>query len=161
MNLFRLILLLLGAAWTAHASSPNVLFICVDDLKPLLGCYGDRTVRSVNIDRFAATGMLFERAYCNQAVCAPSRNALMTGVRPTTLGIYDLGTNFRYTASNAVTLSQYFMQHGYRAEALGKIFHVGHGNHDDPASWSVPHWHAKVVAYALATNRARNELSRE
>src|SRR6185503_13110319 len=116
---------------------------------------------SPNIDRLAQRGVLFERAYCNQAVCAPSRNALMTGVRPTALGIYDLGTNFRVASSNAVTLSQYFMGHGYRAEALGKIFHVGHGNHDDPASWSVPHWHAKVVAYALSTNRGRNELSRE
>lgn len=145
----------------AHAAAPNVLLICVDDLKPLLGCYGDRTIRSPNIDRFAATAMLFERAYCNQAVCAPSRNALMTGMRPTTLGIYDLGTNFRFAATNAVTLSQYFMRHGYRAEALGKIFHVGHGNHDDAASWSVPHWHAKVIAYALSTNRRHDELSRE
>ena len=156
-----LILWFLSAVCAAHASAPNILLICIDDLKPVLGCYGDRTIRSPNIDRFAASAMLFDRAYCNQAVCAPSRNTLMTGVRPTTLGIYDLGTNFRYATSNAVTLSQYFMQQGYRAEALGKIFHVGHGNHDDPASWSVPHWHAKVVAYALATNRARNELSRE
>jgi len=161
MNLFRVILCLLSGLCVAHAAAPNVLLICVDDLKPLLGCYGDRTVRSPNIDRFAASAMLFERAYCNQAVCAPSRNALMTGMRPTSLGIYDLGTNFRFAASNAVTLSQYFMRHDYRAEALGKIFHVGHGNHDDPASWSVPHWHAKVVAYALSTNRGRNELSRE
>ena len=82
-NSFRLALFLLGAVCSAHASPPNVLLICIDDLKPLLGCYGDRTVRSPNIDRFAASAMLFERAYCNQAVCAPSRNALLTGVRPT------------------------------------------------------------------------------
>ena len=150
----------LFAGW-AQAATPNVLLICVDDLKPLLGCYGDPTVKSPNIDRFSKSGMLFESAYCNQAVCAPSRNALMTGMRPTSLGIYDLGTNFRFAASNAVTLSQYFMRHGYRAEALGKIFHVGHGNHDDPASWSMPHWHTKVVAYALPQNRGRNELTRE
>ena len=164
MNWFKAIfgiLWIFCAACAQAAAAPNVLLICVDDLKPVLGCYGDRTVKSPNIDRLAATGMLFERAYCNQAVCAPSRNALMTGVRPTTLGIYDLGTNFRFAASNAVTLPQYFMQQGYRAEALGKIFHVGHGNHDDPASWSVPHWHAKVIAYALSTNRRHDELSRE
>ena len=83
----------------------------------------------------------------------------MTGVRPTTLGIYDLGTNFRLSASNAVTLSQYFMRHGYRAEALGKIFHVGHGNHEDPASWSVKHFGGKSVAYVLPENREK--LSRE
>jgi iduronate 2-sulfatase len=161
----RRILVALYLFWTCcaqgAAEKPNVLLICVDDLKPLLGCYGERTVKSPNIDRLAVQGMLFERAYCNQAVCAPSRNALMTGVRPTSLGIYDLGTNFRLAAPEAVTLSQYFMQHGYRAQALGKIFHVGHGNHDDSASWSVPHWNAKVIAYALPENRSTNVLSRE
>ena len=160
MRVLWIVLCFLSACG-AQAAKPNVLLICVDDLKPLLGCYGERVVKSPNIDRLAASGMLFERAYCNQAVCAPSRNALMTGMRPTSLGIYDLGTNFRFAASNAVTLSQYFMRHGYRAEALGKIFHVGHGNHDDPASWSVPHWHAKVIAYALSTNRPHDELTRE
>lgn len=143
------------------ATKPNVLLICVDDLKPLLGCYGDKKVQTPNIDRLARRSVLFERAYCNQAVCAPSRNSLMTGVRPTTLGIYDLGTNFRSGASNAVTLSQYFMRHGYRAEGLGKIFHVGHGNHEDPASWSVPHHQVKSIAYALPESRANAELTRE
>src|SRR5687767_6217458 len=135
------------------AGKPNVLLICVDDLKPKLGCYGDKVIKSPHIDRLAARGMMFERAYCNQAVCAPSRNALLTGVRPTRMGIYDLGTNFRLASSNAVTLSQYFMRHGYRTEALGKIFHVGHGNHEDAASWSVPHWKANSIAYVLPENR--------
>jgi len=139
----------------AAATRPNVLFICVDDLKPLLGCYGDKVIKSPNIDRLAARGVVFERAYCNQAVCAPSRNSLLTGVRPTTLGIYDLGTNFRRASSNAVTLPQYFMQHGYRAEALGKIFHVGHGNHDDAASWSVPLFKANSIAYVLPENKTK------
>ena len=149
------------AARAVAANKPNVLLICVDDLKPALGCYGDKVIKSPNIDRLAARGVLFERAYCNQAVCAPSRNALMTGVRPTTMGIYDLGTNFRLASSNAVTLSQYFMRHGYRAEALGKIFHVGHGNHEDPASWSVPHFKANSIAYALPESRANQGLTRE
>ena len=140
---------------------PNVLLICVDDLKPLLGCYGEKKIRTPNVDRLARRSVLFERAYCNQAVCAPSRNALMTGVRPTTHGIYDLGTNFRAANSNAVTLSQYFMRHGYRAEALGKIFHVGHGNREDPASWSVPHFPVKSIAYVLPESRAKGELTRE
>src|SRR5947207_442628 len=70
---------------------PNVLFICVDDLKPVLGCYGDKRIHSPNIDRLAQHAMLFEHAYCNQAVCAPSRNSLLTGMRPTSAGIYDLG----------------------------------------------------------------------
>ncbi len=158
-------LLILCLPWLSHAAAdapkPNVLFIAVDDLKPLLGCYGDKTIKSPNIDRLAARGVVFDRAYCNQAVCAPSRNSLMTGVRPTKLGIYDLGTNFRVASSNAVTLSQYFMQHGYRAEALGKIFHVGHGNHEDPASWSVPHFQQKSIAYVLPESRANQSLTRE
>jgi iduronate 2-sulfatase len=146
---------LLGAT-----AKPNVLFICVDDLKPLLGCYGDKSIQSPNIDRLAKRGILFERAYCNQALCAPSRNSLLTGVRPTASGIYDLGTNFRASAPDTVTLPQHFMQHGYRAEGVGKIFHVGHGNHEDPASWSVPHFPAKSIFYALPENREKG-LTRE
>lgn len=145
----------------AATPRPNVLLICVDDLKPALGCYGDKGIKSPNIDRLAARSVLFERAYCNQAVCAPSRNSLMTGMRPTSLGIYDLGTNFRAAVPNAVTLSQYFMQSGYRAQGLGKIFHVGHGNHEDPASWSVPHFSAKSIAYLLPESRSNQGLTRE
>jgi iduronate 2-sulfatase len=147
----------LGAALAADvpAGKPNVLLICVDDLKPLLGCYGAPLVKSPNIDRLAARGLLFERAFCNQAVCAPSRNALMTGLRSQTLGIYDLGTNFRKSRPDAVTLAQHFQRNGYRTEALGKIMHVGHGNREDEASWSVPHFQAKTVSYALPENREK------
>ncbi|MHB8955510.1 MAG: sulfatase-like hydrolase/transferase [Pirellulaceae bacterium] len=151
----------LSAAVETRSAQPNVLLICVDDLKPLLGCYGDTTVKSPNIDRLAARSVLFERAYCNQAVCAPSRNALLTGRRPQTLGIYDLGTNFRLSRADAVSLPQLFRQQGWRAEGLGKIFHVGHGNHEDPVSWSVPHWQANVVAYALPESKAKQQLTRE
>ncbi len=79
--------LLSVAAAAAPIRKPNVLLICVDDLNPLLGCYGAPLIKTPNMDRLAARGLLFERAYCNQAVCAPSRNALMTGLRPPTLGI--------------------------------------------------------------------------
>ena len=140
-----------GPVLAEAAPKTNVLLICVDDLKPLLGCYGDKTVKSPSIDRLASRGVVFERAYCNQAVCAPSRNALMTSLRPMSLGIYDLGTFFRKAVPDAVTLSQQFMKNGYRAEAMGKIFHVGHGNHNDEDSWSVPHWH-RGATYALKTN---------
>jgi iduronate 2-sulfatase len=140
---------------------PNVLLICIDDLKPALGCYGDKLAKTPNIDALAARGIVFERAYCNQAVCSPSRNALLTGLRSQTLGIYDLGTNFRAAVPDAVTLPQQFKRHGYKSEGLGKIFHVGHGNHEDPASWSVPHWRANVVAYALPESRAKKGETRE
>jgi iduronate 2-sulfatase len=157
---FILATLLLSAGLRA-ADKPNVLFICVDDLKPLLGCYGDKSAKSPNIDRLAARGMRFDMAFCNQAVCAPSRNSLLTGLRPPTLGIYDLGTNFRSSRPDAVTLPQYFKQQGWRTEAMGKIFHVGHGNHEDPASWSVPHWQANVVAYALDASKSKTGPTRE
>ena len=142
------------AAPATPPAKPNVLFICVDDLKPLLGCYGDPVAKTPNVDRLAARAVRFKAAYCNQAVCAPSRNALMTGLRPTTLGVYDLPTFFRKAAPDAVTVAQYFKQNGWRTEALGKIFHVGHGNTEDPASWTVPHWRPQVQnQYALAQNR--------
>ena len=134
------------------AAKPNVLLICVDDLKPLLGCYGDAVVKSPNIDRLAARGVLFEKAFCNQAVCSPSRNALLTGLRSQSLGIYDLATNFRKAVPDAVTLPQHFKNNGYRAEGLGKIFHVGHGNVNDVASWSLPHFTPKTISYALKEN---------
>jgi iduronate 2-sulfatase len=140
---------------------PNVLMICVDDLKPVLGCYGDKLVKSPSIDKLAACSVQFDLAFCNQAVCSPSRNALLTGLRPQTLGIYDLGTNFRRARPDAITLPQFFKQHGWRAEGMGKIFHVGHGNTNDEASWSLPHWNAKVVAYALPESKAQQGLTRE
>jgi iduronate 2-sulfatase len=146
---------------TVHGAMnrPNILFIAVDDLKPNLGCYGDVLAKSPNLDRLAARGMKFERAYCNQAVCAPSRNALLTGVRPTTMGIYDLGTNFRKAIPDAVTLPQFFKQNGYRSEGMGKIFHVGHGNVEDPISWSVPFKNAHVIAYSK--RRGTDGITRE
>jgi iduronate 2-sulfatase len=140
--------------------NPNILLICVDDLKPVAGCYGGMA-KTPHMDELAKCGVLFERAYCNQAVCAPSRNSLMTGRRPQSLGIYDLGTNFRKAAPDAVTLAQHFKTNGWRAEAMGKIFHVGHGNTEDAVSWSVPHFQAKSIAYHLPQSSATEGLTRE
>ena len=117
--------ILLASALSSFAGKPNILFICVDDLKPVLGCYGDKIAKTPNIDRLASRSTLFERAYCNQAICAPSRISLLTGLRPDTLGIYDLFTNFRLVRPDAETLPQVFMKAGYRTEALGKILHPG------------------------------------
>lgn len=128
------------AARAQNAPAPrkpmNVLFIAADDLRPALGCYGDPWAITPNIDRLAATGTVFERNYCQQAVCAPSRNSLMTGLRPDSIGIYNLQTFFRTTVPDVVTLPQQFKAHGYTTARLGKIFHPSHGNHDDPLSWS-------------------------
>lgn len=154
------------AAHAAHAAAgapprPHVLFIAVDDLKPTIAAYGDRIAKTPNLDRLAARGLLFENAYCNQAVCAASRNTLLVGSRSTTLGIYNLGTNFRRAVPDAVTLPQYFLRHGYRTEGMGKIFHVGHGNTDDTASWSVPFLKDSVVDYALPASTEGGKLTRE
>lgn len=137
----------------AAAPKPNILLICVDDLKPALGCYGDALARTPELDRLAGRAVLFERAYCNQAVCSPSRNALLTGLRPQTIGIYDLETNFRAGAPEAPTLPQWLQRAGYHAQSLGKIFHLGHNNFDDRASWSVPAWNPRAPQYALAENQ--------
>jgi iduronate 2-sulfatase len=145
----------------SFSAQPNVLLLCVDDLKPAIGCYGDKLAITPNLDRLAARGVRFERAFCNQSVCAPSRNNLLLGSRSTSLGIYGLDRNFRTAVPNAVTMTQHFMKHGYRAEAIGKILHTGHGNHDDDASWSVPTHKEKVVEYLDPKNSANGQLTRE
>jgi iduronate 2-sulfatase len=157
-NSLRITLTVLFACvFTAAAEEskkPNVLLICVDDLKPLLGCYGDPHAKTPSFDRLAKRSVVFDAAYCNQAVCAPSRHALMTGLRPQTLGIYDLATRFRSSRPDAITMAQHFRKQGYRAEAMGKIFHVGHGNGEDVASWDVPHFSAwRTGMYQAPENR--------
>jgi iduronate 2-sulfatase len=151
-------LLPLGAQEKARR---NVLLICVDDLKPTLGCYGDPLAKTPNVDKLAARGMRFNRASCTQAVCAPSRNNLMLGSRSTSLGIYDLSVNFRKAVPDAITMPQWFMKHGYRAEAVGKILHTGHGNVDDAASWSVPTVPFHVVEYLKPESTDGGKLTRE
>ncbi len=129
------------------AAQPNVLLIAIDDLRPELGCYGDKYIQSPNIDAFAATGRLFTRAYCQQAVCNPSRTSLMTGLRPDSIGVTHNHIHFRTNKPDVVTLSQHFMRHGYHAQAIGKIYHgfLADGTSKttwdtlgDPPSWSVP-----------------------
>lgn len=119
---------------------PNVLFIAVDDLRVELGCYGQDHVLSPNIDRLAEEGLLFERAYCQQTVCNPSRASLLTGLRPDTLRVWDLPTHFRDTVADVVTLPQHFKNNGFHTQCIGKIFHNWRQENwkGDPASWSVP-----------------------
>ena len=119
---------------------PNILFIAVDDLRTEINCFGAKHMHTPNLDRLANRGIIFERAYCQQAVCAPSRNSLMTGLRPDALGIYDLYTFFRTKVPEIVTLPQHFKNNGYHAESMGKIYHTGHGNSNDKLSWSIPSW---------------------
>lgn len=140
---------------------PNVLLILVDDLKPALGCYGDTHAKTPNLDRLAAAGMRFDLAYCNQAVCAPSRFTLMLGSHSTSTGLYSLSNNLRESFPDAITMPQYFAQHGYRTESLGKIFHIGHGNMGDADSFSVPHFYDKVIEYLDPASTDGGKLTRE
>jgi arylsulfatase A-like enzyme len=114
----------------------NVLFVAVDDLRPELGCYGVSSIKTPHVDGLAARGLLFNRAYCQQAVCNPSRASLMTSLRPESTGVLDLPTHFRAKVPEAVTVAQHFKDQGYFSQRFGKIFHVGHGNYDDKFSWS-------------------------
>ena len=143
----------------AAADRPNVLFIAVDDLRCELGCYGVKEVISPNLDRLAASGVAFSRAYCQQAVCNPSRVSVMTGLRPDTTKVWDLVTEFRTAIPDAVTIPQHFRKHGYRALGYGKIFH---NPFPDNESWDEPHeWpEAKLWSEEAQTQLAafRNQM---
>lgn len=113
---------------------PNILFIPVDDLRPEFGAYGDNTILTPNMDRLARQGVTFMRAYCQQAVCNPSRASLLTGLRPDSIQVWDLRTDFRDNVPDVLTLPQFFKQQGYTAIGLGKTFH---NNDPDTISWTV------------------------
>ncbi|WP_353565274.1 sulfatase [Haloferula sargassicola] len=159
LRLFFPLLALISAA-SAADKKPNVLLILVDDLKPVTSCYGDPVAVTPAIDKFAASGLRFDMAYCNQAVCAPSRQNFMLGSRSTSTGMYHLGQNLRKVLPDAVTLPQYFAKFGYKTQSLGKTFHVGHGNHGDPSSWSVEPFRDQEVEYALKESTG-GKLTRE
>jgi arylsulfatase A-like enzyme len=122
----------------ADAARPNVLFIAVDDLRPEMGCYGNAIVKTPHMDRLAARGTVFCRAYCQQAVCSPSRSSILTGRRPDATRVWDLETHFRVALPDTVTLPQHFKAHGYHCAAVSKIYHHGF---EDGRSWSEPHWY--------------------
>lgn len=130
----------LGLSFAAAATErPNVLFIASDDLRNDLGCYGHPTVKTPHLDALAARGVLFERAYCQQALCNPSRASLMTGRRPDTLRLWNLTKHFRDEIPDVVTLPQHFRAAGYFAQNIGKIYHNFRQEiQGDPASWNVP-----------------------
>jgi iduronate 2-sulfatase len=117
----------------------NVLFIAVDDLRPQLGCYGQKQIISPNIDHLATQGLLFERTYCQQAVCAPSRASVLSGVRPDTTKIYDLNTPLRKAMPDVLTLPQHFKNNGYETISIGKIYH--HPK-DDLRGWTAEPYRA-------------------
>lgn len=139
------------ASSVSAAEKLNVLFIASDDMRPQLGCYGDSSVKSPNIDALAKRGMLFNRSYVQQALCSPSRISMLSGRYPATTGIFEIGRPLRATMPDITTMPQYFKNHGYHTRSLGKIYHVGI---DDDASWTVPAWHSKKPRTSPATQAA-------
>ena len=143
---------------------PNVLFIVVDDLRPALGCYEDVVAITPSIDRLARRGLVFNRAYCQLAVCSPSRLSTLTGRRPDTIRVWDLNTHFRKAIPDVVTLPQYFKKHGYHTQSIGKVLHGSGKPSKDPPSWSVdPKFdfvRDPAVRYALEKNLAGKGLKR-
>ena len=130
---------------------PNILLIMIDQQSAsALPAYGGATALTPHVDELARRGVVFDNAYTNFPVCAPSRYTLMLGSHSTSTGLYGLGSQLRERLPDAVTLPQYFARHGYRTESLGKVFHIGHGNQGDPRSFSVPHFHDKVIEYLSA-----------
>jgi iduronate 2-sulfatase len=148
----------LASAAEPAKAAPNVLFIVADDLRPDLGCFGSALARTPHLDRLASSGTRFERAYCQQAVCNPSRASALTGLRPDSLRVHDLQTRFRETLPTAMTIPEFFKSHGYVTRGIGKIFHnesrpeKNRVPFSDPPSWSIPpiysdgaHWQDWVV----------------
>ena len=127
-----------------QATKPNILFIAVDDLKPLLGCYGNTLVKSPNIDRLAKMATVFDKNYCQQAICGPTRASIMTGTRPDATKIWNLTTQMREANPNTLTLPQYLISQGYTTSGIGKIYHPSSAiGGVDPVSWSIPYLKSK------------------
>jgi iduronate 2-sulfatase len=137
----------------------NVLYIVSDDLNNNLGCYGNPVVQSPNIDRLAARGMRFDRAYCNYPVCNASRTSFLSGRRPETTLVLDNATPTRTHLKDTVMLPEFFRQHGYRTIKVGKIFHTG-DEFEDPRSWDVDIRETKAAKDPPAEQRLRTQGNR-
>lgn len=134
----RFLLLLLLPTLAIAADQMNVLFIMADDFRNEAGCYGSPAF-TPNLDKLAQRGVVFDRAYCQQAVCNPSRSSMLTGRRPDQLRVWNNSTHFRTPNPDVMTLPLWFKQHGYETRCVGKIFHNWHTKvKGDPTSWSAP-----------------------
>lgn len=135
--LFSWLMLFPFVASAQGNNQPNILFIAVDDLKPNLGCYGDKVAITPNIDALAEQGTVFTNSHCQQAVCGPSRASLMTGFRPDQTQVWDLKTLIRDKRPEIVTIPQYFKSQGYVTMGVGKIFDPRSVDKEqDKVSWS-------------------------
>lgn len=146
--------LLCAPAW-GNESKWNVLVLIADDLRNELGCYGSKEAVTPHLDRLAGQAVVFDRAYCQQAVCWPSRNSFFSGLRPEHLKKTNATATFRASAPHQVSLPEYFKAHGWFTTGLGKILHNGQ---DDPQSWSEPLYEPPPLHYAAPENRGKHPV---
>lgn len=143
-----------GQTGRVNSGGPNVLFIAVDDLKPVLGCYGDKLVKTPNIDKLAKRGTVFLQNYCQQAVSGPTRASLMSGMRPDYTGIWDLKTKMRDVNPEILSLPQYFISKGYQTAGIGKIYDPRCVDDElDKPSWSIPYYKNSDQYISLKTGK--------
>ena len=137
--LSSLLVVFFAASGYAAAGQPDILMIAIDDLRPMLGCYGDPRAITPNIDRLAAKSVVFDRAYCQYAKCGPSRLSIMTGLRPDSVGVFNHGdknlSEFRNRRSDAISMARWLKDQGYHTRSFGKIDHDGWAIDSD---WSEP-----------------------
>jgi len=148
-------LLAISASSASESDPPNFLVIAIDDLRDWLGCYGADFVKSPHIDGLAERGILFERAYCQMAVCGPSRSSVFSGARPDTIRAWNNRTHFRDHAPDIVSLPQFFRELGYRTQGFGKVLH---DTHRDPVSWTEPFFYPEDPQYARPGNAGKRAL---
>jgi hypothetical protein len=121
----------------APAGAKNVLLIIVDDLRPQISAFGESEMITPNIDRIASNGAAFSRAYCQQAICGPTRNSFLSGRRPARTKSWNFLDSFREVGPDWVAFPQFFKDHGYTTLGTGKTYHPGiPPNYDEPLSWS-------------------------
>lgn len=154
MNFYKIIILAffcgsIHFTYAQKTSKPNILFIAVDDLKPVLGCYDNKNIKTPNIDRLAAMGTVFYNNECQQAVCGPSRASIMTGLRPDVTKVWDLKTKMRDMNPDIVTIPQYLITQGYTTAGVGKIYHPSCvDKKSDEPSWSIPFFKSQSADFA-------------
>ncbi|XP_055609814.1 iduronate 2-sulfatase [Uranotaenia lowii] len=145
-----IIICLVNTSHQTFVSRPNVLMIMLDDFRPAIRALGDTKAITPNIDRLVALGQSFTDAFAQQAICAPSRNSMLTGRRPDTTRLYDFYSYWREFAGNFTTIPQYFKEHGYRTHSIGKIFHPGVSSNytdDYPLSWTDEPYHPSTSEF--------------
>ena len=141
LNFALISLASISAFGQSTQSKPNILFIAVDDLKPILGCYGDPIIKTPNIDKIAHNGTIFLSNYCQQAVSGPTRASIMTGMRPDYTGVWDLKTKMRDVNPDILSLPEYLISQGYSTQGIGKIYDQRCVDKKmDAPSWSVPYY---------------------